>query len=72
MLAWRKEERNKQRTVKKSPCTDCELIERLIQVMAAIVLCVLLMLGCCMLVSFYAFLLYAAYVISYQVRNLRG
>jgi hypothetical protein len=32
---------------------------------------VLLMLCFCLLASFYAYLLYAAYVIAYQVRNLR-
>jgi hypothetical protein len=31
---------------------------------------VLLMLGFCLLASFYAYLLYAAYVIAYEVRNL--
>ena len=32
---------------------------------------VLLILCFCLLASFYAYLLYAAYVIAYQVRNLR-
>jgi len=32
---------------------------------------VLLMLCFCLLASFYVYLLYAAYVIAYQVRNLR-
>jgi hypothetical protein len=34
-------------------------------------LCVLLVLCLCMFASLYAYLLYAAYVIAYQVRNLR-
>ena len=34
-------------------------------------LCVLLVLCLCMFASFYAYLLYAAYVIAYQVWNLR-
>ena len=34
-------------------------------------LCVLLILCLCMFASFYDYLLYAAYVIAYQVRNLR-
>jgi hypothetical protein len=34
-------------------------------------LCVLLILCLCMFASFYAYLLYVAYVIAYQVRNLR-
>jgi hypothetical protein len=39
--------------------------------MDVFVFCVLLILCCCILASFYAFLLYAAYVIAWQVRNLR-
>ena len=34
-------------------------------------LCVLLILCLCMFATFYAYLLYVAYVIAYQVRNLR-
>jgi hypothetical protein len=58
--------------VKKPPCTDIELIEKdLIQFMDVFDLCVLLILCLCMFASLYAYLLYAAYVIAYQVRNLR-
>jgi hypothetical protein len=58
--------------VKKTPCTDIELIGKLwFNFMDVFDLCVLLILCFCMLASFYAYLLYAAYVIAYQVRNLR-
>ena len=38
--------------------------------MTVIVLCVLLILCCCLLASCYAFIVYALYVISWQIRNL--
>jgi hypothetical protein len=54
-----------------SPCTNIGLIEEIdSNFMVVIILCILLTLCCCMLASSYAFIIYTAYVISWQIRNL--
>jgi hypothetical protein len=71
VLALRRKKENRQRAGGESPCTDIELIEKPDSIfMAVIFLCILLTLCYCMLASCYAFIIYAAYVISWKIRNL--
>jgi cell division septal protein FtsQ len=70
-LALRRRKENRQRAGGVSPCADIELIEKPdSNFMVVIFLCILLTLCCCMLAFCYVFIIYVAYVISWQIRNL--